>query len=290
MLAIIFGVKNRASFEMIDIAGLTNNLSLDETGIWTAKQNEKISYPSDGNELCAEIEENSFWFKHRNEVIKTALQNFPPSGAIFDVGGGNGFVACALVESGFECVLVEPGITGSRIALQRGLKNVICATLSSSGFLPNSLHGVGLFDVLEHIEDDLSFLLNLHNLLSDDGKIYLTVPAYNLLWSNEDVNAGHFRRYNRKSLTKVFEGAGFQIKYVSYFFCFLPPAIFMLRTIPTFLGFRQELSSETAQNEHKAQTGLSGKIVDKINNWELSQIRKCKTLPIGASLLAVAQK
>ena len=69
-------------------------LQLGEDGIFYASAGEAISYPADGNEACFEIEDQSFWFQHRNDCIRELVRNFPPrgKGPIFDVGGGNGFL------------------------------------------------------------------------------------------------------------------------------------------------------------------------------------------------------
>ena len=48
--------------------------------------------------------------------------------------------------------------------------------------LPSSIDSVGLFDVVEHIEDDYLFLKSINKYLKDDGYIYITVPALNFLY------------------------------------------------------------------------------------------------------------
>jgi hypothetical protein len=66
-----------------------SRLVLNENGIWTALGNEKVSYPEEGNDACFEVEDQSFWFRHRNACIVEMVRNFPPEGRgpIFDVGG-----------------------------------------------------------------------------------------------------------------------------------------------------------------------------------------------------------
>jgi len=143
---------------MLKIDEISENLYIGESGLWIAQTIDEISYPSDGNELCAEIEDSSFWFKHRNKAILSVMNNFSPRGAIFDIGGGNGYVSKNLIDNGFDCVLIEPGVSGASKVVERGVKNVVCATVESAEFRPHSIPSVGLFDVIEHIEDDLSFL------------------------------------------------------------------------------------------------------------------------------------
>ena len=88
-----------------------NRLKIDAQGIWQCSGIEEISYPNEGNNQCFEVEDHSFWFRHRNACIVELVKNFPPegSGPIFDIGGGNGYVARGLMDAGWEVVLVEPG-------------------------------------------------------------------------------------------------------------------------------------------------------------------------------------
>ena len=78
-------------------------------------------------------------------------------------------MALAIERAGFDVVLVEPGLTGATNGKNKGLKDVICATADAARFKPHSLPAIGLFDVLEHIEDDLSFLKSLKRLLKKLG-------------------------------------------------------------------------------------------------------------------------
>lgn len=275
---------------MNNLADITKNLSLHDKGFWEAADTgDSISYPDDGNELCAEIEDHSFWFRHRNNVITTAIRNFPPSGAVFDIGGGNGFVAKGLTEAGFDCILIEPGRSGAVKAVERGVENVICATVESVGLETHSIPSIGLFDVIEHIEDDVSFLKNLHSLVEPGGRLYATVPAYNFLWSNEDKAAGHFRRHTIKSISNVLKKAGFQVEYATYFFSFLPPGVFLLRSLPTLLGKKQAASAQSTKKMHQAEKTVGSGAVDKILNFELGQIKAKKRIPFGGSCFVVAK-
>ena len=52
------------------------SLYLAKNGIFYAKNTEMISYPDEYNELCFEVEENSFWFRHRNNCIIEMIKNF----------------------------------------------------------------------------------------------------------------------------------------------------------------------------------------------------------------------
>lgn len=282
-------VGKLGSLNVPEPPGGATGLVYDPVGYWVAEGHSVLSYPADGNDLCFSLEENSFWFRHRNELIVETLRRFPPSGLLFDVGGGNGFVAAGLERAGFPTVLVEPGRKGAANACRRGLRNVINATTDEAGFASGSLNAVGLFDVLEHIPDDLGFLQSLHRLMRPGGRIYLTVPAFQSLWSSEDDYAGHQRRYRRRSLAKVLDAAGFDVEYLSYCFWFLPLPVFVLRAIPSRFGWRTKPTKQSAKQEHSTKRGLAGWLVERALSWELSRVARGRTLWMGNSCLAVAR-
>src|SRR4029453_13054884 len=109
-------------------------------------------------------------------------------------------------------------------------------------FRPGSLPAIGMFDVLEHIENDVAFLDSLHELLIPSGRIYVAVPAFGFLWSADDAAAGHFRRYTIGTLTKALASSGFIVDYSTYFFQWLWLPIFFFRTMPSVIGLRSTSS------------------------------------------------
>jgi hypothetical protein len=274
---------------VLDLSQIACNLKPGTDGYWTVPSEEAISYPEEGNDLYFTVEEDSFWFQHRNRVIVETVRSFPPGGPILDVGGGNGYVAKGLEEANFPTVLVEPGRAGAANARRRGLQHVVCSTVEAAGFLPGSFSGVGLFDVLEHIEKDCDLLVRLRGLLTPGGRIYLTVPAFRSLWSTDDVSAGHFRRYTKKTLARVLGQAGFSMEYITYFFWPLPLPIFVFRSMPSFLGWRGTASAELTRKEHSGGRGFGRALLRKALDMELSRIRRSRRIPFGSSCLAVAR-
>ncbi len=118
---------------------------------------QNISFPASGHADCLEIEEHSFWFRHRNRVIIEMIRAYPPTGPVYDVGGGNGYVSLGLQNAGFPVVLVEPGAGGVKNARARGIMSIIPTTLQDAKLPDHSVDAVSIFDVLEHIEDEASF-------------------------------------------------------------------------------------------------------------------------------------
>lgn len=273
-----------------DLTTYAANLEWSPEGYWISRKQTKISYPEEGNANCLALESDSFWFAHRSRCILAAARRFPPPGMLFDVGGGNGYVASSLQQADIPVALVEPGRQGVINAAQRGVRTLVCSTLEDAQFYPGTLPAVGLFDVLEHIAADAEFLKTVYDLLIPGGRVYLTVPAYPALWSADDDYAGHHRRYTLASLRRTLAESGFRVAFASYFFFLLPPPIFLFRTIPTRLGLRKQEAWDSYRQEHKQQSGLLGGLLGRLLEWEYRRLSGGKTLPMGGSLLAVAEK
>ena len=270
------------------ISQLSDALSLDEKGIYTSNKRSTISYPEDQNALCMQFEETSFWFKHRNHSIIEMIKHFPSKGPIMDIGGGNGFVAKGLQDADIETLLLEPGETGAYNAKQRGIKTVICSTFQDAEIKSEALSGAAMFDVIEHIEDDGRILKTIHKTLEPDGMVYFSVPAYQWLWSHVDEDAGHYRRYTKKSMTKLLADNGFTVVYSTYIFSVLPVPIFLFRSLPSIFRKRQkhhEIAS-TKKEEHNKKSSL----LEKLWHWEISILKKKKSIGFGGTLLIAAKK
>ena len=272
---------------MMNLSTVASKLYL-EKGIWFSIEKQKISYPEEGNSAMFELEESSFWFKHRNNCIVTLVKKFTPDCMFFDIGGGNGFVSKGLQQSGISTVLIEPGLQGCINAQKRGLENIVCSTLEDAGFKPDSLESCGMFDVVEHIEDDTTFISSIYKFLKPGGYCFITVPAYQILWSNEDVDAGHYRRYTTESIKRLLTSGGFKINYISYFFSFLVLPVFLFRTIPS-LWKKKALPISMHKKKHQS-SGLSKIVVDQLCKREVNKINHTKKIRFGSSLLIVATK
>lgn len=256
-------------------------------GTWRAPEIADVSYPGGSLELLFDVEPRSFWFRHRNRVIASVVRLFPPSGPIVDVGGGNGFVSMGLIEAGFPAFAVEPYPAGVKACVARGVP-VVQAAFQNLGIPDASVDAIGLFDVLEHIEDDRGSLRELRRITRPGGMIYLAVPAYGFLWSSEDVRAGHFRRYATGPLAAKLAEAGFAPQFTTYFFSALVPPLFLLRTVPTMLGLGKR-DVEFAPSDHDAPKGVVGRVFSQALDMEFARISRGRKVRFGTSCLAVAR-
>ncbi len=268
---------------------LPRGLKKNADGIWFTERQAPVAYPADGNAACLAVEDQSFWFKHRNACIVSLVRRLAPDQLFLDIGGGNGYVAKGLVEAGVDCVLVEPGLDGAVAARARGIDQVVCARLQDLELPPASIASAGMFDVLEHIEDDAAALGVVYDLLEPGGYLFLTVPAYQSLNSKDDMHAGHFRRYSLRALTRLLVATGFRIEYASYMFLPLPPLIFLFRTLPYRLGLDRDPATQDAASDH-VRGGLTARMMDLALAWERNRLAMGGAVPFGGSCLCAARK
>ncbi len=250
-----------------------------------------VSYPEFASQLCLQVEDESFWFEHRNRCIAAAMRVAPPTGAVLDIGGGNGYVAAMIQKLGIPVVLLEPGRSAATAAKQRrGVETVVCATFEDAGFEPETFASAGLFDVLEHIADDIAFLTKVADVLRDNGRLYLTVPAGPRLWSQDDRIGGHYRRYTLVALCRKLHMAGFRCRYATYFFRWLPWAMLILRTIPDALGWFGGCTGARFSRQHAVGSNDLRRAVLKLFSAEWRKIEQGRTMGFGSSCLVVAEK
>lgn len=89
-------------------------------------------------------------------------------------------------------------------------------------FRPGRRYGLILFlDVLEHMAEPVAALKHGAHLLDPGGRIVITVPAFQALWTGHDELNRHHRRYTRDTLSRDVADAGLAVLETRYFFHWL---------------------------------------------------------------------
>lgn len=273
----------------LDLGTVAQGLTRGADGVWRTGRVREVSYP-DSHDLCAELEDQSYWFAHRNRCIVAVLERLAPGASPFvEVGAGNGAVSAAVAAAGHEVVVVEPGERGVANARRRGLSHVVCGTLGDAGFLPGTFAAAGLFDVIEHVRDDHSLLVEVRGTLARGGLLLATVPAGPWLWSREDEEAGHFRRYDEGSLSRALAGAGFEVVFLTRIFRPLVLPIFLLRALPHRLGIGRPLDAERAHRQHGTAGGAGARWLSRRLDAEFRAVQAGRRVRAGSSLLVAAR-
>jgi len=184
-------------------------------------------YPKEAYALLVDREERHFWFRGRNHAIRSIISKyFPkPSGKRFlEVGCGTGYVLSELAAMGFRVTGLDMHDDGIAYAKKRAPSATFVVGDLFRYHPAKKFDAVGIFDVIEHITDDIQALRRCGTLLHPGGMVFVTVPARGELWSTYDTISGHKRRYTKETLTKALERSGYTVRFVGYlgFFQYLP--------------------------------------------------------------------
>ncbi|MEX1247385.1 MAG: class I SAM-dependent methyltransferase [Anaerolineales bacterium] len=236
------------------------------------------------------FEENSFWFKSRNELLFWTYETFfLQAKRFFEIGMGTGYVL-----AGFQKRFPSLELHGSEFFVE-GLVHAAARLPNAQLYqmdarsLPFTDHFdvIGAFDVLEHIEEDRLVLSEMCKALRAGGGVIITVPQHKFLWSVLDQVSHHKRRYSRKGIVEKLEEAGFQPIYISSFVTLLFPIMLLSRI------FRRKADSGVydlrSSPEYKIGAFLD-KALGGIMRFERWMMRKGARFGFGGSLLVVAKK
>ena len=95
---------------------------------------------------------------------------------------------------------------------------------------------VAVLDVVEHVEDDVAALQAIARVLKPGGKILITVPAHQWMWSAHDVVNHHKRRYSKATLTASLHKAGLGWQKLRWFNSLLFPVAVAARFVGKLTG------------------------------------------------------
>ncbi len=149
-----------------------------------------------------------------NNYLLNTVRKFVPAGGgrVLDFGAGGGQFAAPLSAQGWDVTALEPDDALRNRLSSKGLKTAA----STQQFPDGSIVYIYTLNVLEHIDDDVDALRQLHAKLAPHGKLLIYVPAFPVLYTSMDAKVGHVRRYTRATLLSAVTAAGFKVEQVSY--------------------------------------------------------------------------
>jgi SAM-dependent methyltransferase len=242
-----------------------------------------------------DAEERHFWFRARNRVLAAVVRSlergWPAGYRVIEVGCGTGNVLRMLER---ECRRGEViGLDLFEESLRFARRRVGCRLVRGDVYdwpVERPFNMIGMFDVLEHLPDDVGALRRLRACLAPGGRLVLTVPAHMSLWSYADTHARHYRRYGVRDLSDALRAAGFVVDYLTQFMAALFPLVWTGRRLaargrPAHGGDRDR---DLFLRELKVIPVVNG-VLARLLGLEAACIARRWRLPVGTSLLAVAR-
>jgi SAM-dependent methyltransferase len=218
-------------------------------------------------------------------------RQLPAGFYVLEVGCGNGSETRVLQDTCATGNVIGADLyfEGLVNARSRGVKALVQADMSRFPF-GSGFSLAGMFDVLEHIPDDCSALRCIYDALSPGGRLLLSVPAHQSLWSYFDEVALHCRRYELEGLRSRCLDAGFEVEYATEFMSFLYPLMKTQRRWKDFVRKRTGKNLDETVEGDLSINPLLNAALDRVGRVETFLIRRGVHLPLGTSIFLVARK
>ena len=228
----------------------------------------------------ARLYREHWWWRVREQILLRKIRQILSERAdevrILDVGCGAGLFFDVLEKLGH----VE-GVESDRLAVEqsgRWRDRIHVGQLDT--FTPDHAFDLILMlDVLEHVECPDVMLREAASLLVADGRVLITVPAFNWLWTSHDEMNHHVRRYTARDLRRVIEKAGLAAVESSY--------LFQSLTFPKLLVRAKEACIVPSATVPRVPPGPINRALQV---WFRSEHTIAGWLPFGSSALAVARR
>lgn len=129
--------------------------------------------------------------------------------SVLDVGAGDGYLSATLLRGaarGSRVTCVDPNYTDQEMA---HFAEIVGNAVSFTRTRPTQRFEIALLlDVLEHVADDGQFLNEIvRDNVVEGGTVLVSVPAWQVLFTQHDAGLNHFRRYSPAALRRLINGA-----------------------------------------------------------------------------------
>jgi 2-polyprenyl-3-methyl-5-hydroxy-6-metoxy-1,4-benzoquinol methylase len=241
-----------------------------------------------------ELEQTHWWFRGRRAIFISLLDRYVRRSAesgrtLMDLGCGVGGMLQPLSAYG-RVIGTDVTLQGLQYCSERMFPLLVACNGPHGCFRNASLDCVTAFDALEHIEDDVGTLREIHRMLKPGGTLIASGPAYRFLYSQQDRITHHVRRYTVGELAGKARAAGLQVVQASYINFWLFPVI-----LPTVLLIKLKQAvaprddSRAGSNVGIRVPGWAHDLLTAIFASEAAVLRHV-SVPVGHSLIVVARK
>jgi SAM-dependent methyltransferase len=241
-------------------------------------------------ELTYRAEQSHFWFRGFRQYMKPALARATagvPRARILDCGCGTGSNLDMLRPFG-DAVGFDLTRIGPQFAKSNG-QRVAQASISDIPFTSATFDLVTSFDVFQTLPDavERAGITEMARVLKPGGWLLLHVAALEILHGKHSVLSEETRRYTRRSLKALVEGAGFQVDRLTYDHFTLLPMMLPVRMWHRLTAADGKV--EAGEGEITVPIAPVNALLSALVSIEALALRAVD-MPIGSSLMCLARK
>lgn len=239
----------------------------------------------------SDISEWHWWYIGRKKIILNMLRKYSLTSCennILDIGCGPGAMIKDFKPYG-KTFGVDSNINSVKECRKRGNLGTCISVASKTPFRESTFSVVLLLDILEHLDNDKDAIEEAIRLCKPGGLIIITVPAFQFLWSNQDIISYHKRRYSMKTIKELVKMNTVEKLKFSYFNFFLFPIVVIIRLFQKAI-FKDSANRDVEVSDFSLnRPGFLNNFLKGIFSLE-SNLIKFSYLPIGSSIICVLKK
>lgn len=157
--------------------------------------------------------------RNYNRWIYDNIKNFIGQN-VLEIGCGTGNITDYILEKKRKITGIEIDSAFARTAAAKYRHNK-SVTIACGDFLKLRIKRSGYdsavsLNVLEHIKNDALVVRKMHASLKKGGTIVSLVPAMHFAYGALDKELGHFRRYEKNDMQKLYAENGFKTEKIFY--------------------------------------------------------------------------
>lgn len=225
-----------------------------------------------------ELYQRHWWWRVREQILLDKIARLlarVEDARILDVGCGAGLFFDALARFGHVEGIESDAAAAQRNETSRG--RIAIGELDDSYAPTAPFDLILMLDVLEHVPRADALVERAAGILKSSGRILITVPSFDWLWTAHDDMNHHLRRYTSRGLRQMIGDAGLVPIDTHYMFQSLVVPKLIVRAKERLTAGRPTVPKIPSPAVNRA-----------LRAWYRAEYSLLRWAPLGSSLMAVA--